>query len=519
MNSWIKDKEMKKLDNVVQKAFRWMTPKTLAFLFAIGYFISLIPLLWIGFYNVPSADDFGEASRAHLTWMSTHNVLATIGSGLAKGIGDWFEWMGYYTCNILMALSPITFGEKGYWLVTFLMVGALSLSTIYLLYMLFMKVFHFEKYCSWCVIFLMLFATVQCMPGEGRGEAFYWYSGAVNYIFVHSLANLFYGLLLSIYVHKEKKQIGRIVGTSVLGFFVGGGNQMTMLNVAVVLVLSSLLLLYHKKWKRYRMLIAPFSCFFVGMVLNVIAPGNFVRSSGSEGMHPIRAISISLHYGLDYCVSVWTTWPVLVLFVLIAVMAWRMTANSDFAFPCPGIVVLMAYCLVSAMMTPPLFAVGNMEAGRLQALTYVMYILSATLSIVYVVGWLRYRHDQLMQTGEAASQKLFSIWQKWSILGLLLLLLVGGMLDVIPTPEYFTFSEALMDLRSGDAKAYYASFCERVERFADSTEGDPVVVEPYPVRPALLFFSDITTDTEYWENRSLARYLGVEEVALSHPGK
>ena len=137
MNSWIKEKEMKKLDSVAQKVFRRMTPKSLALLFAIGYLVSLIPLLWIGCYNVPSADDFGEASRAHLTWMATHNVFATIGSGIAKGIGDWFEWMGYYTCNILMALSPITFGEKGYWIVAFLMLGALSLSTIYLLYMLF----------------------------------------------------------------------------------------------------------------------------------------------------------------------------------------------------------------------------------------------------------------------------------------------------------------------------------------------------------------------------------------------
>ena len=522
MNSWIKEKDCKKLNMIEQKLFRWLTPKTLAVLLSVGYFLSIVPLLWVGMYNVASADDFGEASNTHLTWMATHNLFATIASGITRAVGDWFHWMGYYTCNLLMAISPITFGEKHYWIVAFMMIGALSLSTIYLLYMLFVRVFHFEKYSSWSVIFLMLFATVQCMPYEGRVEAFYWYSGAVNYIFVHSLGNLFYGLLLSLYVHREEKQRGRIIGTSILAFFVGGGNQMTMLNVAVVLFLTILLFCYHKKWKNSKMMIAPFALFYMGMLLNVVAPGNFVRSSGANGMNPVKAIFISLHYGLDRCISLWTTWPVAALFLLIAVLAWKMTGRVSFAFPCPLLVVLLAYCLTSAMMTPPLFAVGNMEAGRIQALTYVMYILTSTISIVYVTGWFRWKichkDEHPSKTLEAplpSGQMEYSMTQKWAVLGTLAMLLLGGALSVIPTPEYFTFTEAIADLSGGDAKAYYEAHCERIRQYHSDIDG-VITVSPITNRPKLLFFSDIKLDAGDWENRSLARYLGIEGVVLGN---
>ena len=535
MNSWIKEKDQIKIERALERLFHRINAKVLAIFLTITYVISLVPLLWIGLYNVASADDFGEASRAHVTWVNTHNVFATIFAGILNGLEDWVEWMGYFTCNILMATSPIVFGEKNYWIVAFLMVGGLSVSTIYLLYMLFVKVFGFEKYSAISLIMVMVFLTVQCMPLDARVEAFYWYSGAVNYIFVHSMANFFYGLLLSLYVHRDKKQTWRIVGTSILGFFVGGGNQMTMLNVAIVLLIAICLLSYQRKWKQSKMIIPPVVFFFVGMILNIVAPGNFVRSSGANGMNPIKAIVVSLYYGLELGVSEWTTWPILVSLLLIAVFAWKATKQVSFSFPCPLLIVLLGYGLTSAMMTPPLFAVGNMNAGRLQALVYVMYILIATLSIVYVVGWCRHkmasvchRTDTSVRNNAAkttqgvthgvnhdamkTTQK-FTTNEQLIIISLLMVLFFGGILSVIPTREYFTFTEALVDLRSGEAKAYYDANCKRMEKYHSMNEG-VIIVDPIKEQPKLLFFSDITTDSEDWQNRGLARYLGVDGVVV-----
>ena len=36
----------------------WLTPKRLFWFLLVVYLLSLVPLLWIGFYNYPSADDY-----------------------------------------------------------------------------------------------------------------------------------------------------------------------------------------------------------------------------------------------------------------------------------------------------------------------------------------------------------------------------------------------------------------------------------------------------------------------------
>lgn len=509
----------------------WLSPKTLALVLTIVNVCSLIPLLWIGFYNYASADDFGEASKSHLAWMATHNVFAAVGSGIWKSLQDWVDWMGYYTCNLFMAVSPITFGEKGYWIVALMMIIALSLSTLYLVYTLLVKVFQFDKYLSLSIGMIIVFVTIQCMPMAGRVEAFYWYSGAVNYIFVHSLANFFYGLLLSlackdVLAKKKSRLRTRIIGTSVLGFFVAGGNQMTMLNVGIVLVIAISLITYHHKWKQCRQYIAPMICFFVGLVLNVAAPGNFVRSEISNGMGPIKAIMISLHYGLERCVSVWTSWPVLLAFITIGVLAFKMTEDAEFSFDCPLVVIVLSYGLTSAMMTPPLFAVGNMEAGRLQAITYVMYILLASLTVVYVAGWCRKQYDAICPICEKKGgdeenldEKVFKVKNQFAagerlvLATIMAFMLCGSALSIIPSPDYYTFTQALTELRDGSAKAYYQAHCERTEVLHSNQTGI-IEVEAITIHPSLLFFSDINTEVLDWENNGLARYLGIEGVVV-----
>ena len=110
MNSWIKEKDVTKIDKLEEKLFGWITPKRLAMILTVVYALSLIPLLVIAKYNFPSADDYGHASSAHLTWLETGNVFATIWAGIQRGIYEWINWEGYYTCDIMTALPPSVFG-------------------------------------------------------------------------------------------------------------------------------------------------------------------------------------------------------------------------------------------------------------------------------------------------------------------------------------------------------------------------------------------------------------------------
>ena len=489
---------------------KWITPKRLSVFLTVVYVVSLIPLLWIGYYNYPSADDYSIGSNCRQMWVASHSVLATVWVGIVRAAEDWLNWMGYFTSNFLMAMPPSTFGERVYVLTAWIMIGMLSLSTFYLLRTVFVKVFKADKHISDCVIMLMLFVTVQCMVG--RVEAFYWYSGAANYILVHSFCMFFYGLLVSAVYDTGKKRVFDLAAGSFLGFLVGGGNQMTALNGAVVLLVAIGFLTVQKKWSRYKGHIVPIGFFYLGFLLNVAAPGNWVRAEGASGMNPAKAVFISFYYCLDYCINEWSGWPVFLLALALIPLFFHMTGKTKFRFRYPIIVVLFGFCLVSAMMTPPLFAVGNMEAARLQALTYAMYILVLTLCVGYVTGWVRKKTELAAEKKEVQGQNCFSVNEIRCILCCLLVFAFASLITVLPEPHYFTFSSALTDLANGSAKAYGDALEERMEIY-QSGEKD-VVVEPLPAQPKLLYFSDIKEDPEDWENRGLCRFYGIDSVRI-----
>lgn len=496
---------------------RLVTPKSLAVFTTVVYILSLVPLLWLAWYNYPSADDYSVGSKCHQVWITTHNVFAVIWQGIVGTADEWVNWMGCFTSNFFTAVSPSAFGERFCVLNTWIILAALSFSMMYLFHCIFVKVFHADRYISHSVTMLVLLISVQCMCPVGRGEAFYWYSGAVNYIFLHSMSLVFFGLLISAALDQGKRRIGNIAILSFLGFLIGGGNQMTALNVSIILLGSVGMILFYKKWKSHKILCIPMIFFFGGFALSIASPGNWIRASKTNGMSPVKAVLVSLYDCLDRAMNQWTTWTVLLIMIALVPLFWHMVKNVSFRFPYPLVVVFFGFCLVSAMMTPSLFAVGGMDAGRIQALTYLMYVLILTLCVGYVTGWFRQRWnkvgaERLEEAGDGASS--FSLQTCWCLLGCLAFFAFGSLLTVIPEPHYYTFSSALTELSNGNAKAYGDAMRARMEIYRNAPEEGIIEVDPLPVQPQLLYFSDIKEDPQDWENRGLSRYYGFEAVKV-----
>lgn len=284
---------------------------------------------------------------------------------------------------------------------------------------------------------------------------------------------------------------------------------MTALNVAVVLLASAGMILWQKGWKKYKVLWIPMACFYIGFLLNVAAPGNWVRAEGADGMNPVKAVLVSFYECLDRMMGEWTTWPVIVIMIALAALFWHMADQISFNFPCPLLAVAFGFCLASAMVTPPVFAVGNMEAGRLQALAFLMYVLVLALCVGYVTGWAKKRQS----AGGSAGDRRFSPEGRYCLLGCAALLVFGTVLVVVPEPHYYTFSSAMTDLRNGSAKAYGKALEKRAELYHSGLEG-VIEVEPLPSQPTLLYFSDIKVDAHDWENEGLCRFYGLEGVVV-----
>lgn len=492
-----------KVKIIRDKLETWITPRTLSWFFFAVYIISLIPMFVIGLYNYPSADDYSIGSDVRQAWVASHSVVLTVWQAILRAVEDWFIWMGYFTSNFLMAIPPCVFGEKWYTLTTVIMVGSISLSTGYLLHQIFVKILKADKYISRTVICIMLFFTMQCMVG--RVEAFYWYCGAANYMLTHSMSMCFYGMLVSLAVNKHGKIF--VIAASVLGFLVGGANQMTALNVAIVLFVALVVIFYAKRWKEKWNVLLPIIAFYLGFILNIASPGNWIRSEISQGMGPVKAVMISLLYGLEYCLGEWTDWSVLVMIIALIPLLWKLTEKTKFQFSYPVVVILFGFGLVSAMMTPPLFAVGNIAAARLQAITFTMYMVVLVLCELYVVGWIRKKYfvekEAKVSNGFSADIMIF-------LMSCVLFFGVGAGLIVIANPHYYTSSSAMTDLLNGSAKQYGEALAIRAQMY-NSGEKD-IVVDALETEPKLLYFSDIAEDPEDWQNRGLSRYYGLNSV-------
>ena len=84
---------------------------------------------------------------------------------------------------------------------------------------------------------------------------------------------------------------------------------------------------------------------------------------------------------------------------------------------------------------------------------------------------------------------------------------------MIPDSHYYAFTSAITDLMNGNAKEYAEVLSQRAELYNSDAEGI-LEVEPLPVQPVLLYFSDITPDVEDWQNKALARFYGKDGVIV-----
>lgn len=488
---------------------KWITPKVMAFGLIVMYAVSLIPLLWIGKYNYPSADDFTNGSACHRAYVNGEGLFGILGAAWERMLYEWEAWRGCYTASFLSALMPGAFGENRYALTVWLILGMLTFSTAYLLYVILVKGFCLKKEYFISITMILLFVNVQCMVG--RVEAFYWYSGAVNYTFLHGLSLIYFSLLLHAGYSCGKKQGLLLAVATIVGFLTGGGNQMTPLNTAIVLICMLLYLIWKKRWKQYRVWSLPAAAFFVGFIINLAAPGNQVRAAASSGMNPVKAVMVSFYYCLDLVLGEWMTWPIIIMVILLVLVFWKAADKASYQFEWPGFVVLFGYCVVSAMFTPALFAVGNVEAPRIQSLTFTMYLLVLTLCVGYVTGWARKRYDQRKEDAVTGIENdRFSERELWCLIITVGFFCFAAVITIIPEPHYFAFSSAVEDLRNGNAEAYAEVMEERIEDYQSG--GKNLTVKSLPTRPELLYFSDITPFAEDWENQGVCRFYELDAV-------
>jgi hypothetical protein len=491
----------------------------------IGNVIAVIPIFLMALYNVPAADDFSMAYEVHEAFMESGSVFAAIFKAVYMGYWYYMNWTGYFFSDALTALAPSVFHEGLYFLGTWCVLLMFSFGLWFFMRQLLTKTLRLGSDISGCITSIIYVILLHTLPAEARCESFFWYSGAINYMFMFSLSLLWMGLLIKLATDQETKLYKKLL-LSLLGFLLGGANYMTGLSTAIVSACILFIAAYYSvfdgadaerklnmsrykltaiclKLSSVRKLVMPAVFMIVGFIVAVVAPGNAKRSAEAY-YGPVKTVMISIYYTLERMFGEWITFPVIFLMALLVPFMWKAAGRirKFYKFEHPVLFGAFAILLASANITPPLYATGNIIAGRIIGIYYMQSMLLLILLEGYLCGWFR-AHVKVSSFKDFSGVYIF----------VAIIFVIGSCLAIKADPHIYTGTSAVFDMATGKAGTYKAEFSERLKVLKDDSIKD-VRLKPYSVRPELLYFSDITDDTSDWLNNAVAEYYHKDSVAL-----
>ena len=493
--------------------------KRMAAYAGILFVLSLIPLLALGRYNVMCIDDYDFGRQIHDTWVETGSLLQSMQTAWRQNMEFYRNWQGTYISCFLMGLCPMNFNYDIAWVVPIIMIGVFSVSTFVLGRHILHRWLGLDQAGGSFVMFMLLFMFYQVL--EAPFEGIYWYNGSTHYILIESV--WFFALTIMsvcLWTQKKSKEVLCCIAAAILSVIVGGGNLITALQAEIVM---AFLVVYAVVTNRRKIAVAavPFVTGSIGFLFNILAPGNALRDAldMDEGYSAVMSVLLSFYYLAVFIIR-WTPVFVILVWLLVLPVLWKRAKRSDKTFRHPVWVTLGAVCVIAAMFTPTLYAVGMVGLSRVDNIIQMVYYLALFAVTAYWLGY--FAHRSCDSVSEAAAQSDIGSLRAGETFGLFLekagmrmtaLCLLITLVIWIFTADKNTYTSvsALRSLVNGEAQTYYAEAMARHDIYVDDTILD-VDVQPYSARPALFDFIDLSEDAGNWINLAVARYYHKESV-------
>lgn len=492
-----------------------LTVKLFSYIVLFIFILSLIPLIAISFYNHPCADDYSYSIPTAEAWRETGSLFETVKAGINKTDKVYDTWQGSFTGVFLMTMQPAIFGGGFYSLSSLLMLASFIFANMLFFYAILIKWLKLDKHIYMIIGLLLTAVSIQFVPSPA--QAFYWYNGSVYYTFFYSLCLITVSLLLlAKQTDKKPRFIIYSVIAGLISFFIGGGNYVTVL----IMLIIALFISVYSIWKKERIRWTAMICLILlaaAFIISASAPGNAFRQGAlGETMPPVKAVFKSLISAFIF-IGANTNAPMLILLAFISPFLYYAASKADISFKLPLPAVGIAFCIFAASFTPTLYATQKAGAGRIENITFYLYILFMSFSIFYISGWI---NKKLRSQPEAQAlpsrlkNNILTLARKYCTCIVILTALIFGLTCMTQKGlSSLSSYSAAKSLLSGQASQYKAEEAERLKLLNDPDIKD-VVLKPYSVKPPVLFFDDITSDPSDWRNKDMARFWNKDSIAL-----
>lgn len=498
-----------------------MKTKHYIYILTTIFILSLIPLYIIGKYNHPSVDDYYYGVETSATWNATGSIVEVFNTSFTEMRNTYNNWQGNFAAIFLMRLQPGIFGDSAYIWSSVILITSFVVAMLTFFYVFLRKWFEAGKIASIATALVVTFCAIQFtyVPSD----SFFWFNGSIYYTFFFSLMLVLFTVVTIIVKSKS------ILARSFAGFFslplafvIGGGNYATALFTTLVLFTLTVLLIV-KKNKDFIPLILVTLVSGASLVFSMLAPGNAIRQAsvgGNSGV--IKALVYSFAYG-GYNIANSTTAPVLIMWIMLLPLFYRIAKRCSISFKHPLLVLLFTFGLYCAQGTPVFYAQGLRMPYRMMNIIYFSYYIFMTFNLIYIMGYIGEKFGDSLVFCKFA--RLFEIKKDRFVYIMVCMLLFviscigickvneseegGASFSNMPLSVSTTYS-----LLNGDAKQYDKEYLERIKYIESSPEME-LIVPPFSVKPDAIFHTDITTDPFNWRNVHLSNYYKKATIRLS----
>lgn len=463
---------------------------------AIG--ILLLPVLITSLYSLPAMDDYS----ASVTYLSYRTGTLT---GMMEYLNIFFkQWGGcYFSVMIEFFIAPFARGGVQ------MLQWANFLGELFFYVSLFCLISYlYSTFCTWqhkrhAAIITYGLLVFLIVSNDSMPSIITWWCVVSVYIIV--AACMFLGILFYLKALQENKRRYCIL-SAVLGFLASGSAlNVAALNCGIYFILAVLGICF---WKNKVNSIVMTAGAWLGGLVNVLAPGNYVRrNTYAEELHIIYALKLSVFKLWERGqYLIFHTPFILILLILLVIALLCVPQKCKFAFPYPALVVFFFILAVVVVNYPVFLGYGDVTGWFPEHCIWVMDLtiyFGAFLSVYYIAGWVKIRNLQ-----PEPNKNMI-----WVITVCVIFYLCN--LGIAHNLNENATVKMLKNITNGTYTAF-TDYWEGILNEIETSEDSNVVVyrESQPENGEMIKYPDIREDSSHWVNTSIARFYGKESVSV-----
>ena len=446
------------------------------------FIFSIVPFLLLSLYNHPSADDF------------CYTIYANSMDFWEVQLDHYLTWTGRYAATFLLTLSETnTNNLLDHRVLPIVLLISFPISIYFFFHQLLPHAKTLQKFSLSFVIFFPFMAAAPVIS-----EAFYWKPAALTYQLAIILSFIFFGLILSL---SRKKGKGKVVHTffiSLLGIFIIGLNETTMIMLCAILFLLVVVNFFRNK-KIDPALAVIFVFALLAAVTVIKAPGNLVRMGDkSEKMDFIFSYTSSRELARWFILNRWL--PIL---IPVIILLWRSLKKASSILRTRYrlynlslwhilLYALFFYALVVLTFFPSFWSQGGEPPGRTINTICLLSITGITACVLLLIIYMENKNIGPMRMSRAT--RLFAV--------------VAVLLTI--AEETPNIRIAYSDLLRGRAERYDVEMQQRYALIEDCHDRK-CIVPRLKNMPTTIFAYDLAskeTSETYYYNQCMEEYFG-----------